>query len=115
MKLWTNFAKSGSPGKSTNSIEWTKYLSNNGSKNYIIIDKRKNLRMFSESLSLNSLADQLFNDKRLNELEKCVVLLQMYTYVGSDQYHKAKPSYRNNCSREDSENFIKENASFIEF
>ena len=115
MKLWTNFAKSGSPGKSTNSIEWKRYLSNNGSKNYIIIDKRKNLRMFSESLSLNSLADQLFNDKRLNELEKCIVLLQMYTYVGNDQYHKAKTSYTNNCSREDSENFIKENASYIEF
>ena len=115
MKLWTNFAKSGSPGKSTNSIEWKRYLSNNGSKNYIIIDKRKNLRMFSESLSLNSLADQLFNDKRLNELERCVVLLQMYTYVGSDQYYKAKSSYRDKCSREDSENFIKENASFIEF
>ena len=115
MKLWTNFAKSGSPGKSTNSIEWKRYLSNNGSKNYIIIDKRKNLRMFSESLSLNSLADQIFNDKRLNELERCVVLLQMYTYVGSDQYYKAKSSYRDKCSREDSENFIKENASFIEF
>ena len=60
----------------------------------------------SESLSLNSLADQLFNDTRLNELEKCVVLLQMYTYVGSDQYYKAKSSYRDKCSREDSENFI---------
>ena len=115
MKLWTNFAKSGSPGKSTNSVKWEKYLSENGSKNYLIIDKRKNLKMFSESDSLDSLASELLNDERLNELEKCVVLLQMFTYVGNDNYDKAPSKFSRNLKREDSEKFIKDNASFIEF
>ncbi len=115
MKLWTNFAKSGSPGKSTNSVKWEKYLSENGSKNYLIIDKRKNLKMFSESDSLDSLATELLNDERLNELEKCVVLLQMFTYVGNDNYDKAPSNFSKSCKRSDSEKFIKDNASFIEF
>ena len=115
MKLWTNFAKSGAPGESTNFVKWEKYLSKNGSKNYLIIDKRKNLKMFSESVSLDSLASKLLNDERLDELEKCVVLLQMYTYVGNDFYYKAPSNISDDCEREDSEKFIKDNASYIEF
>ena len=115
MRFWTNFAKFGVPGSSTNSVEWKNYLSNDGSKNYLIIDKRKNLKMISESFTLDSLSDQLFSDQRLSQLEKCVVLLQMYTYVGNDLYDTAQSSMLQACNREESENFIKENASFIEF
>ena len=49
MRFWTNFAKFGVPGESTNSVKWKKYLSEDGSQNYLIIDKRKNLKMISES------------------------------------------------------------------
>ena len=115
MRFWTNFAKFGVPGSSTNSVEWKNYLSNDGSKNYLIIDKRKNLKMISESFTLDSLSDQLFSDQRLSQLEKCVVLLQMYTYVGNDLYDTAQSSMLQACNREESENFIKENASFVEF
>ena len=107
MRFWTNFAKFGVPGSSTNSVEWKNYLSNDGSKNYLIIDKRKNLKMISESFTLDSLSDQLFSDQRLSQLEKCVVLLQMYTYVGNDLYDTAQSSMLQACNREESENFIK--------
>ena len=39
----------------------------------------------------------------------------MYTYVGDDLYDQAESNLSNQCSREESENFIKDNASFIEF
>ncbi len=115
MRFWTNFAKYGSPGESTNSVKWKKYLSEDGSQNYLIIDKRKNLKMISESVSLDSLAIKLFNEKSLQNFEKCVVLLQIYTYVGDDLYHQADSNLLNECSREESEKFIKDNASYIEF
>jgi para-nitrobenzyl esterase len=115
MKFWTNFAKFGVPGESTNSVEWKNYLSGDGSKNYLVIDKRKYLTMMSESITLESLSNQLFADKRLNELERCVILLQMYTYVGNDHYENAKPEMLKACNRAESEKFIKENASFVEF
>ena len=113
MKLWANFAKTGSPGKSTNSIEWKKYLSDKETKSYLVIDKRRKLKMISESITLDSLASDLFQDDRLNNLEKCVVLLQIFTYVETMTIKSAE--IYQNCNRESSERFIKENASFIEF
>ena len=71
--------------------------------------------MISESISLDSLAIKLFNEKSLQNFEKCVVLLQIYTYVGDDLYHQADSNLLNECSREESEKFIKDNASYIEF
>ena len=52
---------------------------------------------------------------RVNDQEKCVLLLQMFTYVGSDLYEEQIENYPNQCSRKDSENFIKDNASYIEY
>ena len=71
--------------------------------------------MISETITLNSLSNELMADQRLSKLEKCVVLLQMYTYVGEDLYDTAQPNMLKNCDRKESENFIKDNASFIEF
>ena len=87
MKFWTNFAKTGEPGKSTNSVKWES-LVNNGelSNSYIILDNKQNLKMNSEVKTFKSLADELYKDERLNELEKCVILLQMFTFVGNDIY-----------------------------
>ena len=39
MIFWTNFAKDGVPGKSTNSVEWTSYIESDKSQsNFIILD-----------------------------------------------------------------------------
>ncbi len=115
MKYWTQFAKTGSPGESTNSVLWQPYSSKAGNSNFLILDKKKHLRMTSEELSFESLSKQLAKDNRVNKLEKCVILLQMFTFVGNDLYDKNIENYPNECSREMSEQFLRDNASFIEY
>ena len=115
MKFWTNFAKNGSPGKSSNNVDWIKYDSKEKGLNYLIIDKKKNLMMTKDSLSFKKLTQQLYSDRRLNNQEKCVVLLQMFTYVGEDLYDNFINNYSQKCDRDDSEKFLIENASFIEY
>ena len=88
---------------------------NNSDINFLILDKRKNLKMSQNNASFEVLTDELVNDGRLNEIEKCVVLLQMFTFVGDDLYDKYIKNYPEKCSRKDSEDFLKENASYIEY
>jgi len=57
----------------------------------------------------------LQNDRRLSDLEKCVVLLQMFTYVGDDLYDENIKNYPDKCSREESLNFLIDNASYIDY
>jgi len=113
MKYWTNFAKYGEPGKSTNNIQWKRYDKEN--KSFLIIDSKKNLKMDKESYSLKSLSTKLFNDSRVNDLEKCVILLQMFTFVGNDIYDENIKEYPGKCDRKESEKFLIDNASFIEY
>ena len=115
MRFWTNFAKTGQPGNSTNSITWMPFEYSEGSSNYLVLDKKKNLGMKNEELSYKSLVGQIINDNRLSELEKCVVLFQMFTYVGDDIYNQNMENYPGKCNRNDSIRFLKENASFIEY
>ncbi len=115
MKFWTNFAKNGSPGKSTNDVIWEPYQNINDISNYLVLDKKKKLRMVSNKVTFKSLVDQLIIDNRVNDLEKCVILLQMFTYVGNDMYEENIKNYPNECSRSDSEKFLINNASFIEY
>jgi len=115
MKFWTNFAKNGSPGKSTNDVIWEPYQNINDISNYLVLDKKKKLRMVSNKVTFKSLVDQLIIDNRVNDLEKCVILLQMFTYVGNDMYEENIKNYPNQCSRSDSEKFLINNASFIEY
>ena len=116
MKFWANFAKTGEPGKSTNSVKWESIV-NNGelSNSHIILDNKQNLKMNSEIKTFKSLADELYKDERVNELEKCVILLQMFTFVGNDIYDENINYYPGSCNRSDAENFLIENASFIEY
>ena len=115
MKFWTNFAKTGAPGISSNSIQWEKYPSRSYQSKYIILDNRKNLKMASDNITFKSLINELHNDERLSDLEKCVVLLQIFTFVGDDIYDKNIMNYPGNCSREKSTNFLIDNASYIEY
>ena len=116
MQFWTNFAKYGKPGISSNGVEWKKY---NGQKNkpsnFMILDNRKNIRMQNDEFSFSSLAEDLFEENALSDLEKCVVLLQMFTYVGDDLYDKYIDYYPGKCNRAKSEQFLRENASFIDY
>ena len=114
MQFWTNFAKTGSPGFSTNGIEWKPYF-NNDKKSYIILDNKKNLKMISAVPNYKNLVKELAYDERLDDLEKCVVLLQMGTYVGLDIYDSLESVFPYKCNRERSIQFLEQNASFIDY
>jgi len=114
MKLWANFAREGIPGKSTNSIKWNIYNDPDKS-NFIILDNRANLKMSSDMISFKSLVRDLHKETAITDLEKCVVLLQMLTFVGDDLYDTYINDYPGRCARIESEKFLKDNASFIEY
>ena len=60
MKFWTNFAKYGKPGMSTNGIKWTNYSGQeNMSSNYMILDNKKNLKMHTDKFSFSSLTKDI--------------------------------------------------------
>jgi para-nitrobenzyl esterase len=116
MKFWTNFSKYGEPGYSTNNVKWEKYnIDNNNFSSFIIIDKKKNLKMSSDNMTLKKLSKEIFLDQRLTDLEKCVVLFQMFTYVGNDVYDQNIKEYPGKCDRDESKSFIINNASVIDY
>ncbi len=116
MRFWTNFAKTGVPGDSTNSVVWQSIISKgNKDASYMILDNRKNLRIQSDTNTFKSLSNELFYDNRVNKLEKCVILLQMFTFVGDDLYDKNIKHYPDKCERSSAEQFLMDNASFIEY
>ena len=116
MQFWTNFAKKGKPGISSNGVEWDKYSGKENTPSiYMVLDNKKNLRMHTDKFSFSSLAKDLYQENALTNLEKCVVLLQMLTYVGDDLYDEYVDDYPGNCDRNESEQFLKDNASFIDY
>ena len=116
MQFWTNFAKYGEPGRSSNGVVWKKYNGQeNTASNYMVLDNRKNLRMQTDEFSFSSLIKDLYQENVLTNLEKCVVLLQMLTYVGNDLYDEYADSYPGKCDRAESEQFLKDNARFIDY
>jgi len=116
MRFWTNFAKSGEPGKSSNSVYWNSVVKNNEfGSSYLVIDDKRNLKIKDDVQTFESLSKELYKDPRVNELEKCVILLQMFTFVGNDFYDENIKYYPGECERSEAENFLIENASFIEY
>ena len=116
MRFWSNFAKNGEPGKSSNSVYWKSVVKNNEfGSSYLVIDNRKNLKIKDNVQTFESLSKELYEDPRVNELEKCVILLQMFTFVGNDLYDENIKHYPGKCERPEAENFLIENASFIEY
>ena len=116
MRFWANFAKNGEPGKSTNSVSWEPIV-NDGKlgTSFIVLDSKQNLKNSSVSNTFKSLAEELYLDKRVDDLEKCVILLQMFTFVGDDLYDENIKNYPGKCERNLSEKFLVDNASFIEY
>ena len=116
MQFWTNFAKTGKPGYSTNGIEWLSYnTAKNSPSNYIILDNKRHLEMSSDNFTFVSLLKDLYEEDALTDLEKCVVVLQVLTFVGDDLYEEYIDEYPGTCDRQTSEKFLKDNASFIDY
>ena len=85
------------------------------SSNYLILDKKRDLKMHTDNFSFSSLIQDLYQENALTNLEKCVVLLQMLTYVGDDLYDDYVDEYPGKCDRNESEQFLKDNADFIDY
>ena len=113
MKSWTNFAKEGVPGDSTNSVEWSSYNASNES-NFIILDNRASLQMSSDNISFESLVADLFKETKVTDLEKCVILLQMLTFVGDDLYDDYADAYPGSCDRSSAEKFLKDKGNTLQ-
>jgi hypothetical protein len=116
MNFWANFAKTGKPGISSNKQEWIKYNGlNDIDSNFMVLDNRKNLRMSKDQNSFKSLVNDLYYEEDITNLEKCVALLQMLTFVGDDLYDDYVNFYPGECNRKDAEEFLKVNARFIDY
>ena len=116
MRFWTNFAKNGEPGKSSNGVKWKSVVNDNQfDSSFIVLDNKRKLRIESNQSTFKKLSLELYSDPRVTNLEKCVILLQMFTFVGDDIYDENIENYPGKCSRNESENFLIENASFIEY
>ena len=115
MLFWSNFAKDGKPGVSTNGINWDSYNHSEGYKNFMILDNKKNMKVQNSDTTYKSLVEELNLDTRVSELERCVILYQMGTFVGNDILNDISKYANFSCKREDSRKFLEENASFISY
>ena len=113
MLFWSNFAKNGLPGASSNGVEWLPY--NPDETNFLILDNKRNMKMINAYTSYKKLVEQLNYDARVNELEKCVILYQMGTFVGNDIFNEIKQFSSFDCERKNARGFLEANASFIEY
>ena len=115
MLFWSNFAKNGKPGLSTNGINWDLYNHIEGSKNFMVLDNKRNMKVINADTSYKKLVMELNLDKRVSELERCVILYQMGTFVGNDILDDISKYANFSCKREESKKFLEENASFISY
>ena len=68
MKFWSNFAKYGEPGYSTNNVKWEPYnFDEDNFSSYIILDK-KNLKMATDNITFKKLSKEIYIDERLVSL-----------------------------------------------
>ena len=115
MSFWSNFAKNGNPGKSSNGIIWNTYNPNSNKDNFMILDNRKNMKIANSFTTYKSLVKELNVDKRVNEIERCVILYQMGTFVGNDIFDDISKHSTFQCKRFDAQKFLQENDSFISY
>ena len=113
MKFWTNFATTGEPGASTNNIYWDKYEKNDSK--LMLLDRRSEMKYINFSTTYLSLVNQLNEDDRLSELEKCVVLYQMGVFIGNDIFDEIQAYSNFDCNRDNAKSFLEKNDSFIKY
>jgi len=73
------------------------------------------MKVTNSYVSYKELVQQLNHDDRVDELERCVILYQMGTFVGNDIFDRIKQFSNFDCDREDARNFLEANKNFIEY
>ena len=71
--------------------------------------------MTNSFITYKDLVEELNLDSRVNELERCVILYQMGTFVGNDLFDDISKYATFQCKRVDAKRFLQENDSFISY
>ena len=114
MNFWTNFAKFGNPGSSSNGVFWENYNPSSTDK-ILIIDEKKNLRISSLDLSLDVLVDEILSSNLLKDEEKCILLYETSNYIGDNSFDDYNNLMSFKCTREEALRISKKNEGSIEF
>ena len=112
MKFWSDFAKNGNPGTSSNNVSWQRFNPDN-EKSIIIFDEKKNLKISKLDLDLDSLVTDIVNSNVLNDEEKCVILYETTNYIGDDSFNLYTDRLKYNCSRNEALRISKNNSGSI--
>ena len=113
MNFWSNFAKNGFPGESTNNIVWEKYNPNN-KKSILIIDEKNNLQINELNLSMENLVSDILSSQILDNEEKCILLYETTNYIGNNLFDYFNADSSLECSREEALRISKRNSGTIE-
>jgi hypothetical protein len=65
--------------------------------------------------SYKTLIEELNDDSRVNNVEKCVIVYQMGSIVGNDIFNKLIKDATFPCKKSNAIKFLEENESFIEY
>ena len=114
MNFWTEFAKYGAPGESSNDIFWSKY-NPKMDKNILHIDERKDLRIDSLDLSMQTIVNEILLSEIINNEEKCILLYETTNYIGDNSFDDFVKNVNFNCSREEALRIAKKNSETINF
>ena len=115
MLFWSNFAKDGKPELPLTESIGIYIIILKDLKTFMILDNKRNMKVVNSDTTYKSLVEELNLDTRVSELERCVILYQMGTFVGNDILDEISKYADFSCKREDSRKFLEENASFISY
>ena len=114
MSFWTEFAKNGVPGRSSNDINWEKY-NPQSNKNILYIDEKKELRIEKLDLSMQGLVNEILSSKIIDNEEKCILLYETTNYIGDNSFDEFVNDVNFKCSRDEALRISKKNSETIDF
>ena len=114
MNFWTEFAKNGAPGRSSNNINWKKY-NPELDKNILHIDEKKDLRIEKLELGMQGLVSEILSSKIIDNEEKCILLYETTNYIGDNSFDDYVKDINFKCSRDEALRISKKNYGIIDF
>ena len=114
MNFWTEFARNGEPGKSSNDVIWVKY-NPMAAKSILHIDEKKNLRIDNLDLNMQELVSGILSSAIIDTEEKCILLYETTNYIGDDSFEKYVKDLNFKCSRDEALRIAKQNSDTIVF
>ena len=114
MNFWTEFARNGEPGKSSNDIIWVKYNPMTD-KSILHIDEKKDFRIDNLDLSMQELVNEILSSQIIDNEEKCILLYETTNYIGDNSFDEFVKDINFNCSRDEALRISKKNSETINF